>query len=143
MDRARALTHAPRMTDSAKAFVESSTKAAVTAKVAEADRLENQLARERRSRKELAIATAAMGAEVAGSLLGGGVTGYMQANDWEEWIALGAVGLGAIAGMKRLDEPTNPYWQVAFATANGMGAALTAGYSRDYFSGNGTPKPMT
>ena len=94
------------MTDSAKAFVESSTKAAVTAKVAEADRLENQLARERRSRKELAIATAAM-------------------------------------GMKRLDDPTDPYWQVAFATANGMGAALTAGYSRDYFSGNGAPKPMT
>ncbi len=131
------------MSESAKAFVESSTKAAVTAKVAEAERLENQLARERRSKKELAIATAAMGAEVMGSLLGGGLTGYMQANDWEEWISLGAVGLGAVMGMKRLDDPTNPYYQVGFATANGMGAALAAGYSRDYFSSGNGPKPMT
>jgi hypothetical protein len=83
-----------------------------------------------------------MGAEVLGSLAGGGIVGYMQANDYEEWIALLTVGAGAVAAMKRLEDPTNPYWNAAFATANGMGAALASGYSRDYFSGN-QPRPMT
>jgi len=129
--------------ENASAFVKSAPAAKVIEAVQDGQRARDALARANRTKKELAIATAGMGAEVVGSLAGGAVVGYMQAHDYEEWIALGAVAIGAISGMKRLDEPSNPYYQAAFATANGMGAALAAGYARDYFSGAGGPKPLT
>lgn len=127
----------------ANQFVSTSPKKDVVAAVQEGERAKAALAREQRTRKQLAIATGGMGAEVIGSIAGGAAVGYMQANDHEEWIAIAAAGLGVAMGMKRLDEPNNMYYQVFFAAANGMGAALAAGYSRDYFSQGGKPAPMT
>ena len=129
--------------ENANQFVSTSPKKDVVAAVQEGERAKAALAREQRTRKQLAIATGGMGAEVIGSIAGGAAVGYMQANDHEEWVAIAAAGLGVAMGMKRLDEPNNVYYQVGFAAANGMGAALTAGYARDYFSQGGKPAPMT
>lgn len=126
----------------AKDFVKHASQAQVIDRVEKAEKAEARIERMQRTRRELAMHTAQMGAEVVGSLAGGGIVGYLQAKDYEEWASLGAVALGAVGGMKRLDEPNNPYWQVLFAAANGMGAAVISGYSRDYFSG-GQSKPMT
>jgi hypothetical protein len=128
--------------ESAATFVNNASKKEVVEKIEDLDRKTSRLARVERSKKEIALATAAMGAEIAGSLMGGAGVGYMQANNWEEYVIPAAVALGTVCAMKRLEDPGNVYWQVGFASANGMSAALAAGYARDYFS-DGPPKPMT
>lgn len=130
------------MSTEAAQFVSHATKAEVVDRIEKAQQAEKRIERVNRTRKEMALATAGMGAEVVGALAGGAAVGYMQAKDHEEYAGLAAVGLGVAMGMKRLEEPSNPYWQVGFAAATGMGAAMAAGHARDYFSG-GQPKAMT
>lgn len=127
------------MSTDASAFVNNASKKEVVDAVERGQKAESRLARAEMSRKQLAIATAGMGAEAVGAIAGGVVVGYLQANDYEEWAGLVAAGLGVGMGMKRLEDPTNPYYHTGFAAATGIGAALAAGYARDYFSQGKNP----
>jgi hypothetical protein len=130
------------MSADASSFVNNASKKEVVEELERGRRAEKRIDLVLRSRKEIALATAAMGAEAAGALGGGVVVGYMQANDLEEYMGLAAVGIGTVGAMKRLDDPNDWKWQVMYSTALGMGAALASGYARDYFSGD-HPQPMT
>lgn len=122
--------------------LKSASKKDVEEALEKGERAEKAAQRFQRSKKEIAMATAGMGAELAGGLAGGALVGWMAANDHEEWMGLLAVGIGTASGMLRLQEPENPYYQVGFATSVGMASALASTYARDYFSNN-NPAPVT
>lgn len=117
-----------------KTFVKSHSRAEVEEKVEEADSYKKRLARVYENNKKQIQLTAGMAAETVGGLAGGAIVGAMRAYDVEEFGLIASVATTAIAGMKRLDEPNNPYWHGAFTTGVGMGAALVAGKVEDYLT---------
>lgn len=122
--------------------LKSASKKDVEEALEKGEKAEKAAQRFQRSKKEIAIATASMGAELAGAVVGGGIVGWMAANDHEEFMGIVAAGLGTAMGMLRLQEPNNPWYQVGYATGVGMAASLASTYSRDYFAG-GKPPPVT
>ncbi len=130
------------MSSDAAQYVKNASKADVIDKVAEADNLKGRLVRMQRTAKQQAITLAGMGAEALGAMAGGGLVGWMEAKDLEEWVALAGVAAGTVGAIKLMEDPENPYYRALFSTSLAIGSSVIAGYSRDYFGG-GNPQPMT
>lgn len=124
----------------AKQWVKGASKQEVEEAVEERAALKGRLARVYANNKAHLANVAGMTAEVVGGLAGGAVVGAMRAYDVEEFGMIAAAGLGGIAGLKRLQEPMNPYYQAAFATSVGMGAALIAGVTEEWLTEEEVPK---